>query len=228
MKNILHRPRFLVLLALAAILPLHAGEKNTVLISDSFSLKGNRKAGETLRDADLEKGGGTWKVYGEIAFQEDGGITPGNPGDACMAIAAVPGYKLDAPITLSAELKPGTTGHVSLAFLSSGDPGKFWEAAGIWVFINKGGVGLFSNGSANTLFTGNAQSIGFTPGKYMKVELRYDPREAVVSLEIDGKSIVTDVPVKTPPERITHAAIRFNEPVEPGLASARDFAVTLN
>ncbi len=195
------------------------------LVSDTLSAKGVRAAGDSLGGVEVEKGKGNWKVFGDLVFREDSGVTPAAAGGACLAAAEIPDYAMADPITVAADLLPGRTGQVSVAFLSSGDLGKYWESAALWVFINKGGVGVFSDGATNTLFTGHSQLFDYVPGKSYRVAMTYDPARQVVSLEIDGRSIVKDVPVQTAPKRISHVAFRFNEPIEAAIPSVANLEV---
>jgi hypothetical protein len=194
------------------------------LASDSFGLSKDRTAGATLDKAAAGAGGGTWTCAGNIVFGADGGITPGATGAASMAFLPLPATS--KIVTLSADVKSEGKGYVILALLPNNDPGQFWKTAALWVSLRPlGNWTVLSNGTTLVAQgTPVGSSYQFKEKDFNHIELQYDPATKSVTLTINGTIVVAGKSLKDPLPPVTHAAIRFNEPVTEKTCVVKNFS----
>lgn len=191
-----------------------------VLVEDTFAVHaGKRKAGSDLRGQEVGTGGVAWKVIGNLAIAEQGGVTASGE-DGSVAVVPIP--EPTGTVTLEADVNPAGSGFIGLAFMTRGNL-NFWGDAALWILLSPSGKCEARTGD-DVIFSEN-HVPAFRKGELNRLELIYDAGTNSVAVKLNGTTVLEKTALGAKPD-IHFAAFRFQEKLQPGVPMLSNFKVS--
>jgi hypothetical protein len=187
--------------SMAATLPLTVrAEEWKKVIEDGFAVSDDRPEGAPLGKTSPEVGEGVWRTYGNAAnfvLTSEGQVGNGNINGGKMIALLDCAPKGSFKIKIEADLQPGDAQWLGMGF-SKGDD-LFWskETPGqMWLAITKSGqVQIYADGTAMTLKNVKSTDYGFDPEKPTHAELVYEQNENLVTVTLNGQTVLDAHPL---------------------------------
>lgn len=203
------------------------GATGAIEMADSMELVSGRKSGQSLSGQKMQTGSAAWIVDGSIVLGDDGATSAkAAGGTAFHQIPPAVGVH-----RIAAEICPASLDSCAgIALFKANPTGNFFGASEVSVLYTRGGGYAINIKGLGAIKQGSkADYPDFKADGFNKLELSYDSVANILSVKINGGSILENFPIKgaSRPSLFPFAGVRLNGILTPGAPKMRNYAASV-